>query len=129
MTGQNTGHEKTDADVKPIIWFVMALAALLLIVVLLMAVLYNVLENRAEQSRGIPGQEPNVEQIPPRPRLQANPALELADVKDWETERLTTYGWVDKNMGVFRIPIERAMDLVAASGLPYRSSEIEEDSQ
>ena len=31
---------------------------------------------------------------------------------------LTTYGWVDRNTGVARIPIERAMDLLVERGLP-----------
>jgi hypothetical protein len=28
---------------------------------------------------------------------------------------------VDRNSGVFQIPIERAMELIAERGLPYRS--------
>ena len=31
-----------------------------------------------------------------------------------EREHLHHYGWVDKNSGVVRIPIERAIELVAA---------------
>jgi hypothetical protein len=33
-------------------------------------------------------------------------------------ERLNSYGWVDRTNGIVNIPIERAMDLIAARGLP-----------
>ena len=33
---------------------------------------------------------------------------------------LEHYGWVDKNAGVVRIPVERAIDVLAEKGLPYR---------
>lgn len=35
---------------------------------------------------------------------------------------LTTYGWVDREKGVVRIPIDRAIDLLAQRGLPTRGS-------
>jgi hypothetical protein len=37
-----------------------------------------------------------------------------AEVKAEETQKLTTYGWVDQNAGSVRIPIDRAMELVLA---------------
>lgn len=43
----------------------------------------------------------------------------LQELHTLENEELTTYGWVDKDQGVVRIPIDRAMDLVvkeSASG-------------
>ena len=36
--------------------------------------------------------------------------------RDSQREQLETYGWVDKEGGVVRIPIERAMDLVLEHG-------------
>jgi len=33
---------------------------------------------------------------------------------------LTSYGWVDKNAGVVRIPIDEAMKIVVKQGLPVR---------
>ena len=35
----------------------------------------------------------------------------LKDIQARDTEALNTYGWVDKEKGVVRIPIERAMEL------------------
>src|SRR6202022_4539206 len=38
----------------------------------------------------------------------------LKAARDEETKTLTTYGWIDKNKGVARIPITRAMELTVA---------------
>jgi type III secretory pathway lipoprotein EscJ len=32
----------------------------------------------------------------------------------------TTYTWIDRQGGVARIPVARAMDILAARGLPHR---------
>jgi hypothetical protein len=55
--------------------------------------------------------------LPPAPRLQVTPVLDLKNYRDSQWEQLETYGWVDKEGGVVRIPIERAMDLVLERGL------------
>ena len=54
---------------------------------------------------------------PPAPRLQANPPAELKQVREDEDAILNTYGWVDPQHGVVRLPIARAMDLAAERGL------------
>jgi hypothetical protein len=38
----------------------------------------------------------------------------LKTLRDEADKALTTYGWIDKNKGVARIPIERAMELTVA---------------
>src|ERR1700747_1914240 len=38
----------------------------------------------------------------------------LKTVREEADKTLTTYGWIDKNKGVARIPIERAMELTVA---------------
>lgn len=58
----------------------------------------------------------------PGPRLLARPEQELARVRQLEAEQIDSYGWIDAQQGIARIPIERAIDLVAAKGLPSRPS-------
>jgi hypothetical protein len=55
---------------------------------------------------------------PPEPRLQANPAADLAALRASEEARLHGYAWVDRAAGRVRIPIERAMALLATDGTP-----------
>jgi hypothetical protein len=64
----------------------------------------------------------NARVLPPAPRLQTGPRLDLQHLKQTQQELLHSYGWVDKSAGVVRIPIDRAMDLLVQRGLPVRSN-------
>lgn len=57
---------------------------------------------------------------PPAPVLQTNPRDDLLALRAAEQSLLDSYAWVDKERGVVRIPIERAMDLIAERGLLAR---------
>ena len=56
------------------------------------------------------------------PKLQLSPIADMEAFRAREEAELNGYGWVDRNAGVARIPINRAMDLVLQKGLPARSS-------
>lgn len=56
----------------------------------------------------------------PEPRLETDEATEINDFRRKEEDTLRTYGWVDKDAGTVRIPIDRAMQLIAERGLPVR---------
>jgi hypothetical protein len=58
--------------------------------------------------------------LPPEPRLQTNPREDLRDLRAKEDAILESYGWVDRNAGVVRIPIDEAMKLTVQRGLPSR---------
>jgi len=59
--------------------------------------------------------------LPPGPRLQVDARKDLAAYLKDQQQALDTYGWVDQKAGVVRVPIDRAMDLLLAKGLPVRS--------
>jgi hypothetical protein len=61
--------------------------------------------------------------LPPPPRLQTSPTSDLQQLLDSQNAKLNSYGWIDKGTGVIRIPIERAMDLLAQRGLPERGDD------
>lgn len=54
----------------------------------------------------------NVATYPPQPRLQPSPARDLATFRR-EQKNENIWGWVDKDHRVARIPVERAMQLMA----------------
>lgn len=55
----------------------------------------------------------------PTPRLQTdNGDQEIMDLHGREDLLLNHYTWVDQQQGTVRIPIERAMELIAQRGLP-----------
>ena len=49
----------------------------------------------------------------PAPTLQTDPLVDRVHEQDPERRRLATYGWIDRDAGVVRVPVERAMELVA----------------
>jgi hypothetical protein len=55
----------------------------------------------------------------PTPRLQTDDGLQdVADLHKREDLLIENYSWVDRSKGTVRIPIERAMELIAQRGLP-----------
>ena len=42
-------------------------------------------------------------------------------LRQGETEKLSSYGWVDKEGGIARMPIDRAMDVMLEKGFPARA--------
>ena len=71
--------------------------------------------------------------LPPEPRLQGAPTtgstattevvspLPLDEMKIYREQvekKVASYGWVNKDAGVARIPIERAKELIVEKGLP-----------
>src|SRR6478736_5802596 len=64
-----------------------------------------------------------VRPLPPPPRLQTYPFDDIKELRKAENKVLDHYAWVDQNAGVVQIPIERAIDVLAEKGLPYRQAE------
>ncbi len=59
-----------------------------------------------------------IQQEFPEPRLEDDERTEINDFRYQQDETLSSYGWVDQNAGVVRIPIDQAMKLIAQRGLP-----------
>lgn len=56
--------------------------------------------------------------LPPEPRVEIEPWQQIKGVRAREEHVLHSYAWVDQKQGTVRIPIDRAMDMVAQKGLP-----------
>lgn len=113
------GHEVSDVSVPGLVTFLVGLIASLAVVVFLVAGFFYFLGVRAEERDPPP---PPLAELrptqPPAPRLQASPASEMATMLDEQNSALVQTKWIDKEQQVVRIPIERAMQLVAQRGLP-----------
>jgi hypothetical protein len=70
-------------------------------------------QEEAEDHTPSPIAEAQLDPIPPGPRLQANPPRDMDELRKRDREALTTYGWIDKTGGVARIPVERAIEILA----------------
>jgi hypothetical protein len=58
------------------------------------------------------------EVIPPQPRIEEHPAEQLQSVRAREDHILSSYAVIDPKQGVVRVPINRAIDMLAQKGLP-----------
>lgn len=52
------------------------------------------------------------------PQLQLSPPQDLSELKAREAGILNSGAWVDRERGIVRVPIDRAMDALAESGWP-----------
>jgi hypothetical protein len=57
----------------------------------------------------------------PTPSLQTQPFRDVYLLRDDEAKKLQSYGWVDQQGGVARIPIDKAMELMMQRGFPVRA--------
>src|ERR1041385_507696 len=55
---------------------------------------------------------------PTVPTLQVNPSADLERLSESERMALSSYGWVDQQKGIVRVPIDEAMKRVLEKGLP-----------
>ncbi|MFN0152632.1 MAG: hypothetical protein ACKVU1_18165 [bacterium] len=128
------GHEAVDIKSRGIVIFLIALAVLTILVLLAMRGLFVALENRATRADlAVPrdardtGAAGAATQDGARrlaePLLQTNPPVALADLRAAEERVLTTYGWINADVGIVRVPIEHAIDLLAERGLPARPAD------
>jgi hypothetical protein len=116
------GHEESDANIAAIFGFAFGLFAIgvaVLFAVWLLLVSFAAREAR-RATREFPLAAEQESRVPPEPRLQTNPRQDLRDLRTAEDMMLTSYGWVDKNAGIVRIPIREAMKLAVQRGLPTR---------
>ncbi len=67
----------------------------------------------------------------PNPLLQTNitTKTDIKELRQKETEELTTSALVDAKSGVYRIPVDRAIDLMARRGLPQRPANVKSGGQ
>jgi len=112
-------HERTDVDVPRIALVAAGLVAIA--VVVHVALWFQMRGLWSARERALPPPVPVASarpEAPPEPRLQTSPEEDLRALHREEDEQLESYGWVDRQAGVIRVPIERAMELVAQEKAP-----------
>jgi hypothetical protein len=134
-------YERSDIGVAGVLYFLAGLAVAGVLVYFIADGIFAYLNKRfeAEQApvnplvtnapadtRRIPPQygdnyEKYLKEGFPAPQLEVNERTELNDERLREENTLSTYDWIDQKAGTVRIPIDRAMDIIAQRGLPVRN--------
>jgi hypothetical protein len=113
-------REATDANTRAITSFGIGLAFVIVVSQLLLWWLFDTLAGKeARLSPPVPALiRSQAPALPPEPRLQASPRLDLQKMLQDEDAVLDHYGWVDPDRGIVRLPVQRALEIVAEKGLP-----------
>ncbi len=115
------GYEDDDVSVRRLFAFAAGVAGLVIFGVVASAVVFHFFVRH--QPLGPPASPfENTRSLPPEPRLQVTAP---EDLKRYHTEQdaiLKSYGWVDRDAGTVRIPIDRAMEILLQKGYPVRSA-------
>ena len=113
------GHETSDAHFKSVLLTGIVLLMLMVLGLLLSWGVYGFFR----QQTAAPGThaetmtQPDLTKLPPGPTLEADPHAALVALRRSEDSILASYGWVNKDSGIVRIPVERAMTLLVEKGL------------
>ena len=116
----DTLHEISTIQVKPVILFavilvITALASFATVKILLDYMNFNYTRTDTQLSPLA-----NPDQLPPTPRLEVASGQYLRELRAREVTSLKGYYWVNKDLGVVGIPVERAIEILAQRGLPAR---------
>jgi hypothetical protein len=129
VSNTDVAHEVSDVSVKGVSWFGLALFLLIALVCALMWWMFGRFERREKAAEPPPASrvaetEPR---LAPEPRLQGVrgfhetlPQVDMKNLRESQDAVLASYGWVDQQAGVARIPIDRAKELLLQKGLPSR---------
>jgi hypothetical protein len=126
-SAEPAGHEGHDVSIRAIVRFGVGLTIAAVIIHVGIWLLFRFFERYAEKrdvapsalSARRPVEAPrNPDKLFPEPRLERFPFATRESLRRQEDALLSGYGWVDRGTGAVRIPIDRAMDLIAERGLP-----------
>jgi hypothetical protein len=130
---EHGGYERQDLQSSGVLYFLLSLVVAVALSLLGLRGVYAYLDHRARAAQ--PAVNPLVTNVPedtrhiapgypqeafPNPRLEVDERGQLNGIRLDEEKILYSYGWVDEKAGTVRIPIDRAMDLIAQRGLPVR---------
>ena len=136
IVNPETHHEKSDVDVRALIWFVVIFIAFAIVTHIGLWLMFKFFANIARGTTNSPlssVSRPADSAVPPEPRLQpfrtvdrgveasptvSTPAVDMAHMREDQEKALKELGWVDRQKGIVRIPIEDAKRLVVQRGLP-----------
>ncbi|MFZ0916574.1 MAG: hypothetical protein WAN04_06745 [Candidatus Udaeobacter sp.] len=111
-------HERKDVDVISLftIVFTLFLASAVIFLVVTDMMHYLKLHEPSKTSGQANIPATRTAEFPP-PRLEVKPGAGLAKLRAAEDFDLNSYGWVDRDAGIVRIPIDRAIQVILQRGL------------
>jgi hypothetical protein len=117
---QRVGFEQQDVNIRAVTRFGIVLFLGLIAVLFGLWGLFTYFQSEigkiGPQSRSL--LDIDARKLPPEPRLQPSEYIDLRQMRAAEDQILNGYALLEPDHGIVRIPINRAMDLLAQRGLP-----------
>jgi hypothetical protein len=117
-TSASPGYEARDVWPGGVLLVALALVATLVLVALGAWAAIAWFDHRLAGTRPAATALEQTDLVPPEPRLQTERNGDAAVINGRAEAVLRSYGWVDKDEGVARIPVAEAMRLLAEHGWP-----------
>jgi hypothetical protein len=117
------GFEPRDVSARGLFYFFGVMAAFLIFTSFAMKWLFKYFAVRFQPAPFVQQPFSEVRQLPPRPRIQSTPELDIRIYLQSQQRLLTSYTWIDAKNRIARIPVDRAMELLVAKGLPTQNPE------
>jgi len=119
---RDPGHELTDAKAGAVFWSAVGFAA---ITVAAFVITYFLVQFLARPDDAPPDHDTLSQpaQVVPGPHLQVDPHSDYRAYVTQEDSLLNSYGWVMREAGVVRVPVDSAMVLMLERGFPARETE------
>lgn len=111
-------HERGDVSVRQIVRFSIGLGLVLVAVHLGLWWMFVAFKRQAIANDPPPPPLAGQRQTPPGPKLQVNPRRDMRELREAEARLLNSHELSKTDPGKARIPIDRAMQLIAEQGLP-----------
>lgn len=110
--------ERTDIDARGVGWGALAILGGIVFAIVASWLLLRALGEASNTS----GRTIDSPRGPAQPKLQSAPQPDRAAYTAEKEKLLSSYGWVDREAGVARIPLDEAMRLIAARGSGKRAA-------
>ncbi len=111
----NNGKSYIDDDVKgrPFVWFTVGFVIFTIVSFLFVYWSYDVLSDYHARNQPVaPTRVQTGEAVPPAPQLQNDPVADMVAMDAAQNAVLDSYGWIDEEHGVVRIPVDKAAALI-----------------
>ena len=120
---RGSGFEPRDANVRGLLQFAFLMAVVLAVTLVAMRWALDYFNKVEPLGPPVSPLVSATQREPlPSPFLQVHPHGELEDYCAKQDQQINTYGWVDQQSGIVRIPIDRAMDMSLQRGFPARAA-------
>jgi hypothetical protein len=106
------GHEPYQTNVIAVLMLGGALAAAVVLTLIVGYWLYFWMLRYDVARDAPPPPVAEERQPPPQPRLQVSPRADMGELQAVEQAVLNNYGWIDRDVGIVRVPVSRAMELI-----------------